>query len=582
MKDITIFLFWIILMVPDCVMAQENNKGYYTIRINEEVKADYNNLLDTGAVRNFREFDKFYKWTVAVTKMCDSILLLQLRPDSLLENGVQLSGYRNWLHFIFRTGIDQPSGAALYTDNEVAAPLMNLVKILVSNIPFVLRNKLPAHEPYVDGIFKSDYSVKSKEGSEVFLSKKKEVIYLPGIHLFRNSIDSFSTGFIYDEGSGLLKRGFCFEEKKQKMGTRILSFIKMAIEIAPAGNNVIPIPAVTENLSKAYTKLIPLFSKKNYVERIRRQAMKYEPVVSVRASLQSDADITKEAAGELTSRIRASLLRNETVHSDVKQVLDSLKTSSPWFFILEDALVESGISSSQDLLTELLERKGENELFYKRLLVKTGVTAPIVSKKLLETMIKIKRDTIRTSLSSVAGLALANNAFLMIDEDMLPERKRVLAELENSFKDSEHQRKDTIQWLQESGNSANEMILPLVNDCFGQQDKDVREEALYTLRFIPGSEVDSLIAMQFPAAITDFPVTLTDVLKMRYPSAVIRHIFYKYLESGKPLQIENIKELIDYFLSWKDEIKVIPDELLNIDLKDDELIAYLERKIKYG
>lgn len=581
MRGYTIILFCIILLIPDRVNAQENSTGYYTIRVKEQVQADYNNLLDTGTVRNFKEFDKFYKWTVAVTKIHDSILLLQLGSDSLLENGVQLSGYRNWLHFIFRTDSDQPSGAALYTDNEVATPLMNLVKILVSNIPFVLRNKLPEHEPYVDGIFKSEYSVKSKEGGEVFLSKKKEVIYLPGIHLFRNSIDSFSAGFIYDEGSGLLKRGFCFEEKKQKMGTRILSFIKIAIEIAPAGNNVIPIPAVTENLSKAYTKQIPLFSKKNYVERIRRQTMKYEPVFSVRTLLQAAANLTKEASGQFVSRIRSSLLRNETAHADVKQLLDSLETSSAWFLILEDALVESGMSFSQDLLAELLERKGENELFYKRLLVKTGVTAPIVSKKLLEAMIKIKRDTIRTSLSSVAGLALANNAFLMIDEDILPQRKRVLAELENSFKDSEHQRKDTIQWLQESGNSANEMILPLVNDCFSHLDKGVREEALYTLRFIPGSEVDSLIAMQFPAAITDFPVTLADVLKMRYPSAAIRHVFYKYLESGKPLHIGNIKELIDYFLSWKDEIKVIPDELLNIGLKDNELIAYLEEKIKY-
>lgn len=580
MRGYTIILFCIILLIPDRLKAQENSTGYYTIRIKEQVQADYNNLLDTGTVRNFKGFNKYYKWTVAVTKICDSILILQLRPDSLLENGVQLPGCSNWLHFSFRAGIDQPSGAALYTDNEVTAPLMNLVKILVSNIPFVLRIKFPGHEPYVDGIFKSDYSVKSKEGSEVFLSKKKEAIYPPGINLFRNSIDSFSAGFIYDEGSGLLKRGFCFEEKKQKMGTRILSFIKMAIEIAPAGNYVIPAPAVAESFSEAYAKQVPIFSKKNYVERIRRQSLKYEPIVSVRVIVQA-ADITKEAAGELTSRIRASLLSNKTVHSDVKRVLDSLETSSPWFFILEDALVESGTSSSQDLLADLLQRKGENELFYKRLLVKTGVTAPIVSKKLLGAMIKIKRDTIRTSLSSVAGLALANNAFLMIDEDMLQQRRRVLAELENSFKDSEHQRKDTIQWLQESGNSANEMILPLVNDCFSQLDKDVREEALYTLRFIPGSEVDSLIVMQFPAAITDFPATLTDVLKMRYPSAAIRHVFYKYLESGKPLHIENIKELIDYFLSWKDEVKVIPDELLNIDLKENELIAYLEEKIKY-
>lgn len=572
-----IFLFFISLLSPDCVIAQKDSTGYYTIRIKEQVQADYSNLLDTGKVRNFREFDKFYKWTVAATKVSDSIFFLQLRPDNLLENGVQSLSSTNWLQFIFRTGMNEPSGAALYTDKVVTAPLMNLVKILLSNIPFVLRSSMPEYEPYIDGVFKSVYSIKKEEGGEIVLHKRKEVIYPPGIHLFRNSIDSFKAEFIYEQGSALLRSGNCYEEKKQKMGSRMLSTVKTLIEIIPIEENI-SLPAVVGNYSATYDTQIPLFRKINYSERIRRQSVKYEPIFSVRELLQNATEIDEDAAGKLTARIRSSLLRNEIAYAEVKSILDSEETSSIWFRILEDALVESGTSSAQGILAEMLERKGGKDFFYKRLLVKIGVTAPIVNSRLLESLIELKKDTTKGSLSSAAGLALANNAFLMIDEDMLPERKKILGELENNFRNSVRQKKDTIQWLQEAGNSANDSVLSLVTDCFQQQDIDLKEEALYALRFISGSVTDSLIATQLSMAITECPGTLIDVLRMRYPSAIIRQALYTCLESGKPLQFENTKEFIDYLLSWKDEVKTISAELVSINLTDKEVLSYIKKQ----
>lgn len=577
MRGYTIILFCIILLIPDCVKAQKNSTGYYTIRVKEQVKADYSNLLDTGKVRNFREVDKFYKWTVIVKKISDSIFFLQLRPDSLLENGVQSLSSTNWLQFFFRTGMNEPSGAALYTDKVVTAPLMNLVKILVSNIPFVLRSNMPEYEPYIDGVFKSVYSIKKEEWGEIVLHKRKEVIYPPGIHLFRNSIDSFKAEFIYEQGSALLRSGNCYEEKKQKMGSRMLSTVKTLIEITPIEKNI-SIPAVAGNYSDTYDNQIPIFRKTNYSERISRQSAKYEPIFSIRTLLQTATEIDEDAAGQLTARIRSSLLRNEIAYPEIKSILDSVETSSIWFRIVEDALVESGISPAQDILADMLERKKEKDFFYKRLLVKIGVTAPIVNSRLLESLIELKKDTTRVSLSSAAGLALANNAFLMIDEDMLPERRKILGELQNNFRNPGRQKKDTIQWLQEAGNSANDSVLSLVTDCFQQQDTDLKEEALYALRFISGSVTDSLIAMQLSMAITDFPATLADVLRMRYPSAIIRQALYTCLESGKPLQFENTKEFIDYLLSWKDDVKAISAELGSINLTDKEVISYIKKQ----
>lgn len=577
MRGYTIILFCIIHLIPDCVKAQNNSTGYYTIRVKEQVQADYSNLLDTGRVRNFREVDKFYKWTVIVKKISDSIFFLQLRPDSLLENGVQSLSSTSWLQFLFRTGMNEPLGAALYSDKDVTAPLMNLVKILVSNIPFVLRSNMPEYEPYIDGVFKSVYSKKKGDRGEIVLHKRKEVIYPPGIHLFRNSIDSFTAEFIYEQGSALLKSGNCYEEKKQKMGSRMLSIVKTRIEIISVEKNI-SMPVVAENYSGIYNKQFPLFKKVNYSERMKRQSAKYDPVSSIKVLLQTSAEIDTEEAGLLTSRIRSSLLRSEIAYPEVKSILDSVESSSIWFRIVEDALVESGTSPAQDILADMLDRKNEKDFFYKRLLVKIGVTAPIVNSRLLESLIWIKKDTTRVSLSSAAGLALANNAFLMIDEDMLPERRKILSELENNFRNPGRQKKDTIQWLQEAGNSANESVLSLVTDCFQQQDIDLREEALYALRFISGSVTDSLIAMQLSMAITDFPATLADVLRMRYPSAIIRQALYTFLESGKPLRFENTKEFIDYLLSWKDEVKAISAELGSINLTDKEVISYIKKQ----
>lgn len=572
-----IFLFFIILLSPDRVIAQKDSTGYYTIRIKEQVQADYSNLLDTGKVRNFREVDKFYKWTVIVKKISDSIFFLQLKPDSLLENGVQSLSSTYWLQFLFRTGMNEPFGAALYSDKEVTAPLMNLVKILISNIPFVLRSNLPEYEPYIDGVFKSVYSMKKEKGGGIVLHKRKEVVYPPGIHLFRNSIDSFKAEFIYEQGSALLRSGNCYEEKKQKMGSRMLSTVKTLIEITPIEKNI-SLPAVAGNYSDIYDMQIPIFRKINYSERIRRQSVKYEPIFSLGTLLQTATEIHEDAAGRLTARIRSSLLRNEIAYAEVKSMLDSVETSSIWFRILEDALVESGTSQAQDILTDMLERKREKDIFYKRLLVKIGVTAPIVSNRLLESLIELKKDTTRVSLSSAAGLALSNNAFLMIDEGMLPERKKILDELQNNFRRSVRHKKDTIQWLQEAGNSANDSVLLLVTDCFQQQDIDLKEEALYALRFISGSVTDSLIAMQLSIAFTEFPETVIDVLRMRYPSAIIRQALYTCFQSGRPLQFENTKEFIDYLLSWKDEVKAISAELVSINLTDKEVISYIKRQ----
>lgn len=577
MRAYTIVLFCIILLSPDCAIAQKNSKGYYTIRIKESILADYSNLLDTGKVRNFREFDKFYKWTVAATKISDSIVFLQLRTDSLLENGMQSPGSTNWLQFILRTGMNEPSGAALYTNIDVTTPLMNLVKILISNIPFLLRSNMPGYEPYIDCVFKSVYSKKDERRNEIIIHKMKEVIYPPGIHLFRNSIDSFNAEFIYEQESGLLKKGSCYEEKKQKMGSRMLSNVKTLIEITPIEKNI-SLPAVAGNYSDIYDMQIPIFRKTNYSERISRQSAKYEPVFSLGTLLQTATEIHEDAAGRLTARVRSSLLRNEIAYAEVKSMLDSVETSSIWFRILEDALVESGTSPAQEILADMLERKEEKEFFYKKLLVKIGVTAPIVNSRLLEKIIEIKRDTARSSLSSAAGLALANNAFLMIDEDMQQDRSKILDELRDNFRNSLRQKKDIIQWMQEAGNSADDSVLSFVTDCFKQQDTDLKQEAFYSLRFIPGSVVDSLIAMQLSTAITEYPGTLIDVLRMRYPSVIILKAVYACLESGKQLQYENTKEFIDYLLSWKDEVKSISIELKSINLADKEVLSYIKNQ----
>lgn len=560
MKFLAGILFFSILL-PDCIKAQTRRVRFYTIRISEQVNADYTNLLDTGTIRHYRHFDKFYVWTAAVTRLADTAVFLQLKADSIRENGIFSSLNAGSLHFVYKTDSSQPFGRALYTDTVHTLPVLNHVKSIVSNIPFLLKDNKPGLEPYVDGIYQSVYTLTQGRENEIVLHKDKQVIYPPGVQLFRNCIDSFNASFIYSNELGMLSQGFFYENKRQKMGKRVLSVVKIQGEVTTISNAGLLLLDTTDYSAMCILP-IPIYTRTGYVERVKNQSARYSSVSSVKTLMQKKKEINTETAGLFISTIRSSLLNGKVSFEEIKLVLDTMDTALTWFRILEDALVECGTVEAQDLLAELLERKGEPDFFYKRLLVKIGVTAPVISRKLVDKIIGIKKDNSHPNLSSVAGLSLANNAFLMINEEMPLRRNGILQTLRNHFQLQATHRNNTIQWLQEAGNAADDSVAALVTSCLKGQDKDLRAEALYALRFIPGSLADSLIADYLPVVMKEKPAVLNDMLKLRYPSSTIRQAIYKYVNAYKGPTTTGINALIDYLKEWQDEIKTLSAELI--------------------
>jgi hypothetical protein len=563
----SVFIF-LLLFLADVVTAQPFTGATYNIRFREQATVDYSHLLDTGSRRQFKNHLQLYSGKLLVQKTSDDFLYVQFRIDSLQENNGHPVSAGWQTEFLFRENPIEPLSATIFFLEPPAPFLANCAKIIVSNIPFII--KVPGNqreEPYIDGIYKATYYSTPHEQGWTELVKQKRPVYKPGIELFRNSIDSFKTKFLFNNQTGFLRQGCMYEEKKQKMGNRLLSSVVSELEISSSD-----IIAATEIPGKQlFTYQVPVYSRLTYAERLIRISRKNKTEITADELGTVLGNCTGDKATPLTEQIRASIVTAVLPVAKIKTVIDSIPVHTLAFRILEDALVESGTMEAQALLADLLARTGQPEFYYKRLLVKIGVTAPVINPELIKRLFALKADTVRKSRAAVAGLALANNAYMLAEDGNDFLSKNIIDELDRFFSTSARAKEDTIQWLQESGNAANKNALPVIQYCLQAKDPDLFREAAYAVRFIDDEVVDTILARQILEAPADQAALITGICILRYPAPVIRQAVYHYLAEYR--ETETGRQLINYLLSWKDESRAISQELKAAGFAD-ALTAY--------
>ena len=558
--------YWLLLFIVSMLntvnlSGQTKQSGYYRYRLKEQVMADYHNLLDTARVRNYRTIEKYMSGRVFVYYINDSSVFLHWHPDTLQEQNRSIQLVKAGWKAIFRTGMDEQWGPTLYSDTAIPPYWLNQLKMIAGSIRFDLVNSKQMVEPSPDGIFNVAYKIQDKIGNSIRVGKTKEAIYPPGIPFYRISIDSFSAVYNYDQSSGFLQYGFSYEVKRQKIGQRVLARVSSEATVESCEGSFGYVPETTGWMNE-YTWPFPVFSGLSYVERARKQAMNYEPFYSLKTILHPDSTNTADTGLQLTSRIKASILRGTLSYNAIRYILDTLSTASEFYSVLEDALVEAGTEEAQEVLAELAGRKGESAFFYKRLIIKAGITAPLQSKKLLTKLMAFRADTSNSVLASVAGLALANNASLLQAEGMHQERVQILAFLRSSFLHSNRQQSDSLQWLQEAGNAGDEQVLALAGIWLQNNSSELYQEALHSIRFIDGAAADRLLADQLLINGKTSLGLLTEICKLRYPSINIRTAFYQFMRLNRELPLSVVQPFIDYLFSWQDEIRTLSAELL--------------------
>ncbi len=558
--------YWLLLLIVSILntvnlSGQSKQSGYYRFRVKEQVMADYHNLLDTARGRNYRTIEKYMSVRLFVYPFNDSTIFIHWNPDTLQEQGQPVQTINTGRKVVFRSGTDERRGATLYSDTIIPPYWLNHLKMIAGSTRFKMVTSLQVAEPSPDGIFNVAYHIQKKKGNSIPVEKTKEAIYPPGIPFYRICIDSFRAVYNYEPSSGLLQYGFSYEVKRQKIGQRMLARVssETAIESCDPFFNSMP---ETTGWEKVYTRPYPVFSRLGYAERAAKQALNYEPVYNVKALFQPDPENKADTGLYLTGRIRSSMLRGSLSYKAIRDVLDTVSLASKQYAILEDALVEAGTEEAQDVLAELAGRTGEPAFFYKRLIIKAGITAPLQSKKLLEKLMAFRADTTNSVLTSVAGLALANNASLLQAEGMLQERAQILAFLRSCFLHSNRQQSDSLQWLQEAGNAGDEQILNLAGICLQNNTSELYQEALHSIRFIDGTAADSLLADQLFINGKISLGLLTEICKLRYPSINIRTAFYQFIRLNRDLPLSVVQPFIEYLFSWRDEIRTLSAELL--------------------
>lgn len=549
-------LLFLIIGLADVVTAQPFTAATYNIRFREQAAADYSQLLDTGSRREFKNHVQLYSGKLDVQKISSNFLYIQLNIDNLQQDNEPPVSTGWQTEFLFGENTGQPLSAMLIFLKPPVPFLANCAKIIVSNIPFITKlTGAWTEEPYIDGIYKAAYFSTEHVPGWTELVKQKKPVYKPGIELFRNSIDSFKATFVFNNRTGLLGDGLIYEEKKQKMGNRLLAAVVSSLEINSTGSIVVeknPDPGM-------FTFSLPVYARLTYAERMTRISRKNKQEITAEKLRTIVENSTERNAAELTQMIRSSIVTGVLPVAAIKGLMDTLPVQALSFRILEDALVESATPEAQALLANLLARAGQEEFYYKRLLVKIGVTAPLINPELIKQLFKLKTDTMQKSRAAVAGLALANNAYMLAEDGNHILSRGMVMGLDSFFRTTAMTKEDTIQWLQECGNAANKDAMPLIRYCLQAKDPDLFDEAVYALRFIEDEAVDTILAQQMWSALPDQAALISSICKLRYPAPVIRQAVYDYLADKG--ETETGRQLIDYLLSWKDEIRTIAGEL---------------------
>ncbi len=567
------------LLRSDCVLSQQRTAGQYTISFKEEVLADYSNLLDTAKSRNYKLFKTEYEAFVSVDQLNSNQLLILFefkslhKQDSLSVAGLQLS-------FLLSRDLKAPGVLYLNFEEQPSSETLSYCKGLVSNFGFIFFREYDSGDQslaFQDGLFRVKTKKLLKDGI-ITIERKKSTIYKPGVSVFRTIIDNYTAAANIRSEDSIAESAHIYEEKRQKIGGRTLSTVTTTTRLSEVKGQI---QIGVRSESGKFPIVIPVYRQSKYLERAERNARQYQLVqetTQLLVLLENLKDNDLSYTGDIYRMIRSSIILGALKQDQVRLVLQQKSATSSAFKVLENALIESGTSGAQQLLAAMLKSDTLSLHHQKEIIIKIGVSAPVISPALTEVIKKVKRESKFPDLSSAAGLALANNALVLAEDKEQSLRNDILFFLEDCFLHNSQNSEDTLQWLEESGNAGNENVLPLVADIVRTKDTVLYNTALRALRFLPGDAVDSLLSSELHVVEGEGFSVLISVLKLRYPSALIRQAIYKRI-SDTGQEKEWIKDILDYLATWADDEKEIIIEVDKYAKENQSFRKYWEKYV---
>jgi hypothetical protein len=567
---VRVFIIAFCFLLSDHISCYAQFSSEYMVRMKGTARSDFQDLLDSGRARQYIEHTSEFESAVSIQLINDSIWYLRFTSCRYTSQGMN-SDVPELMCFFLRDA-DKPRSAKLIFSVIPDPIIINCLRELVSNLciqyPVAFTNQ-SLEEPFEDNIYMTAYHKVPDSSGSLCITRSKIVPYKPGITMFRTVIDSFTTSIMFDHASGRMTDTKVLELKRQKMGSRILSYIRSEISI----HSLHTTTETAENLPDpaAYVYSFPVYRKMSYQQRMLRNSQlvlkgkKMEDIIRAIVDLKNK---TGEPDQELVKLLRSAFVTGLINPEKFRKLTDSFPVNSLAFSTIEEAMIEAGSYEAQQIIAEWMKSENLPETFYRHMLINLGVTAPLINRDLIYIMMKARAHSTPMAFSNIAGLALANNAMLLDEDQDQFSRDTIIGFLESCFNRHAASRSDTLQWLKESGNAANNKILPLAKYCLDLNDTEMYQCALYSLRFIPGEEVDSLLAGQFRN--NKYSIrTLLEVVQLRYPSSILRLAIYNYLHAGK--NEDTGPELVKYLECWKDEIRTLSSELAHQDLHFTEI-----------
>lgn len=568
-----------LLVIGACVQA-----GYqqpflkYAFTYKEAVAANYSNLLEKAAGEVYKKYthieNGFFLLRPTDGDDFDMDFFFEKqgnpkgKPGDLLYTEVPITVSHN------RYGIADRICYSVYPGTE----LDMVIKNIISHAQFFAlkqnRFREAKTEDCPDGRFHVTYHIASpsKPGEKkyIVLQKEKNTGLEQTLNLGKTIIDHFFCRLFFSRKDFLLNDFYVNELKHQKLGDRILAYVKTTLQISKRYYNNTGI-IISQTGIHSCLEIYKTFSREERQRMISLNVLKNQDTAFIMQRLKTITGNDYAAQHALISQLRAALFLYPNFFDAVRNVLDTAGNQSLQYQVVLTAALGSGNTAAQKYLAAYLLTVSANYNNLRSMLAQLGTTAYVTDSSLFSVLTSLlySKDT---SISSVAGLAMSNlaNQYKYADTG----RYRLTNEvLYNHYRSLENNRTALLQYLKETGNTGDASRVDLLVNCLYGKDEELTNEALYACRFIVCGRLDTILTQMMLKNKEDTVLSenVFNVIRLRFPSLVIRKGIYTLFIDAREFEKRVISQYVNYLRAYADEIPSLEKELRQLKISDAAL-----------
>jgi hypothetical protein len=563
----------IILLILNSVLSQSNKEfsRKYSFNYTEKILSDYSNLLEKADRKNFKETENEWKGNFSIANQNFfqfSITNSSGRFDSLAVIPISIR----------RKNLISPIEEicySFYPGKEQDALIRNVLTAVQYFKPDkILFNNPQSEEDYVDGQFNIHYELlqPGKTGDFFLFKKSKIQSQQHTISLNKIIIDSFYCRVSYDRIDSTLKSFELIEIKHQKVGDRILAYIKTVLNIEnKLSENDTKIFDKKETDNTVCTEIHKTFSRKDRKIEISRNVLKNTSTDQLLKLVQNDSVFVSKDQHELISKLRSALFLFPEFFNQLKNYFDTTANNSKRYSVLMSAILSSESVTAQKYLANLLEENSQNYSLLKGILPSMGIMTYLVDSSLLSALARLLYSQ-NEDISFLAGLTLSNMANQLKFSDTV-QYKIVNKILFEHYLASGISKENTLQYLKEIGNSGDEERIQLLIPLLKTTDEEIKMTAVSAFKFILIPKADTLLSDMLINYASDSLLTaqLYEPIRLRFPSSVIRQSIYYLLKQNTKNLWPAKKQFIYYLKFYADELPSLSSELKAASIEDQQL-----------